>query len=151
MAVRYVSTARYASIFGKKYSTLVRYAFFVMVRVRYVGMVRFKNWTEVRYAWRCEVLSMQILDVPYRTAILGCRWTIALSACSLLPNVITYACFLVIVAFPSVNYSILCICSSSVILARCYIIIITRSCIIIVARGCLFSFFWRHCIYCIHF
>ena len=39
---------RYASIFGKKYGTLVRYAFFVVVW--YVGTVRFKNWTEVRYA-----------------------------------------------------------------------------------------------------
>ena len=40
--VRYVGTARYASIFAKKYGALVRYAFFVMVRVRYVGTVRFK-------------------------------------------------------------------------------------------------------------
>ena len=40
MAVRYVGTVRYASIFAKKYGTLVRYAFFVMVRVRYVGTVR---------------------------------------------------------------------------------------------------------------
>ena len=31
------STIRYVSIFAKKYGTLVRYAFFVMVRVRYVG------------------------------------------------------------------------------------------------------------------
>ena len=31
------STVRYASIFAKKYGTLVRYAFFVVVRVRYVG------------------------------------------------------------------------------------------------------------------
>ena len=38
--VRYVGTVRYASIFVKKYGTLVRYAFFVMVRVRYVGTVR---------------------------------------------------------------------------------------------------------------
>ena len=36
--VRYVGTVRHASIFAKKYGTLVRYAFFVMVR--YVGMVR---------------------------------------------------------------------------------------------------------------
>ena len=28
----------------------VRYAFFGIVRVRYVGTVRSKNWTEVRYA-----------------------------------------------------------------------------------------------------
>ena len=34
------STVRYASIFTKKYGTLVRYAFFVMVRVRYVGTER---------------------------------------------------------------------------------------------------------------
>ena len=31
---------RYASIFAKRYGTLVRYAFFVMVRVRYFGTVR---------------------------------------------------------------------------------------------------------------
>ena len=41
---------RYASIFAKKYGSLVRYAFFAMVRVRYIGTVRFKNWTEVPYA-----------------------------------------------------------------------------------------------------
>ena len=35
--IRYVGTVRYASIFAKKYGMLVRYAFFVMVRVRYVG------------------------------------------------------------------------------------------------------------------
>ena len=35
--VRYVGTVRYASIFAKKYCTLVRCAFFVMIRVRYVG------------------------------------------------------------------------------------------------------------------
>ena len=34
--LRYVGTVLYASIFAKKYGTLVRYAFFVMVRVRYV-------------------------------------------------------------------------------------------------------------------
>ena len=49
MAVRYVGTVRYASIFAQRYGTLVRYAFFGMVRVRYVGTVRFKNCTEVRY------------------------------------------------------------------------------------------------------
>ena len=37
MAVRYVGIVRYASIFAKKYGTLVRYTFFTMVRVRYVG------------------------------------------------------------------------------------------------------------------
>ena len=31
---------RYASIFAEKYGTLVRYTFFVMVRVRYVATVR---------------------------------------------------------------------------------------------------------------
>ena len=62
--VRYVCTVWYASIFAKKYGSLVRYAFFVMVRVRYVGTVRFKKWTEVRYGWRCEVRSTQILNVP---------------------------------------------------------------------------------------
>ena len=37
--VRYVGTVRYASIFAKKYGMLVRYVFFVIVRVRYVGML----------------------------------------------------------------------------------------------------------------
>ena len=37
--VRYVGTVQYASIFAKKYGTLVWYACFVMVRVRYVGTV----------------------------------------------------------------------------------------------------------------
>ena len=37
MAVRYGTLVRYPSIFAKKYSSLVRYAFFVMVRIRYVG------------------------------------------------------------------------------------------------------------------
>ena len=42
--MRYVNTIRYASIFAKKYGTLVRYAFFVMVRVRYVGtLFQFAN------------------------------------------------------------------------------------------------------------
>ena len=66
---------RYASIFAKKYVTLVRYAFFATVRLRYVGTVRFKNSTEVRcagtYGSRCEVRSTQILNIPYRTAILA--------------------------------------------------------------------------------
>ena len=31
------STVRYATIFAKKYGTLARYAFFVIVQVRYVG------------------------------------------------------------------------------------------------------------------
>ena len=34
------SMVRYASIFAEKYGTLVRYTFFVMVRVRYVATVR---------------------------------------------------------------------------------------------------------------
>ena len=42
-AVLYVGTVRYASISAKKYCTLLRYALFVMVRLRYVGTVRFKN------------------------------------------------------------------------------------------------------------
>ena len=37
------SMVRYASIFVKRYGTLVRYAFFVMVRVRYVG-----TWFELK-------------------------------------------------------------------------------------------------------
>ena len=38
--VRYVGTVRYAAIFAKKYGTLVRYVFFVIVRVRHIGTVR---------------------------------------------------------------------------------------------------------------
>ena len=39
MAVRYgtIGTVRYASTFAKKYGTLVRYSFFVKIRVRYGG------------------------------------------------------------------------------------------------------------------
>ena len=44
MVVRY-ATVRYASIFAKKYGTLVRYALFVMVRVRYAFFVKVR----VRY------------------------------------------------------------------------------------------------------
>ena len=40
MAVRYVGMVRYASIFAKKYGTLVHYASFVMIRVWYVGTAR---------------------------------------------------------------------------------------------------------------
>ena len=73
--VRYEITVRFVSIFAKRYGTLVRYVFFVMARVRYVGTVRFKielkYVTLVRYGSRCEVRSMQILNVPYRTAILA--------------------------------------------------------------------------------
>ena len=47
--VRYLSTVRYASIFAKKYGTLVRYAFFKMVRVRYASKVELKYGTLVRY------------------------------------------------------------------------------------------------------
>ena len=42
MAVRYVSTVRCASIFAKKYSTLVRIHVFVVVRV-YGTLVRYLN------------------------------------------------------------------------------------------------------------
>ena len=44
-------TVRYASIFAKKCGTLnlVRYVFFVMVRVRYVGTVRLSFKVRVRY------------------------------------------------------------------------------------------------------
>ena len=66
------STVRYVSIFAKRYGTV---RFFIMVRVRYVGTVRFKielkYGTLVRYGSRCEVRSTEILNAPYRTAILG--------------------------------------------------------------------------------
>ena len=45
--MRYVSTIRYASIFAKKYGTLVWYAFFGMVRVRYV--VQYASKIEQKY------------------------------------------------------------------------------------------------------
>ena len=72
--VRYVGTVRYASIFAKKYGTLVRYAFFVMVRVRYAvyaSKIEMKYGTLVRYGSKWKVRSTQILNVPYRTAILA--------------------------------------------------------------------------------
>ena len=47
--VRYVNTVRYASILAKKYGTLVRYAFFVMVRVRYASKIEMKYGTLVRF------------------------------------------------------------------------------------------------------
>ena len=62
---------RYASIFAKKYGTLVRYAVFKMVQVRYASKIELKYGTLVRYDSRCEVRSTQILNVPYRTAILA--------------------------------------------------------------------------------
>ena len=37
ISVRCVSMVRYASVFAKKHGTLVQYAFFAMVRLRYVG------------------------------------------------------------------------------------------------------------------
>ena len=37
--VWYIKMVWYASIFAKKYCTLVRYALFVMVRIRYIGML----------------------------------------------------------------------------------------------------------------
>ena len=41
--VRYIGTVKYASIFAKRNGTLVRYAFFVTVRVRCVGtLLEFK-------------------------------------------------------------------------------------------------------------
>ena len=40
MAVWCGTLVRYAPIFAKKYGTVVRYAFFVMERVRYDGTVR---------------------------------------------------------------------------------------------------------------
>ena len=43
------STVRYASIFAKRYGTLVRYAFFVIVWLRYVGTVRLFVMVRVRY------------------------------------------------------------------------------------------------------
>ena len=45
-----LGTERYASIFAKKYDTLVRYAFFVMVRVRYT-LVRYAFFVMVRVAY----------------------------------------------------------------------------------------------------
>ena len=54
MAVR---LGRYASIFAKKYGTLLRYAFFGMVRVRYASKIELKYGTLVRYGSRYVVLK----------------------------------------------------------------------------------------------
>ena len=69
--MRYLGTVRYASIFAKKHGTLVQYAFFVMVRVRYASKIELKRGTLVRYGSRCDVRSTQILNTPYRAAILA--------------------------------------------------------------------------------
>ena len=77
---RYVSMVRYASIFAKKYDTLVRYAFFGIVRVRndyddtlvwYALKIKLRYGTLVRYGSRWKVRCTQILYVPYCTAILA--------------------------------------------------------------------------------
>ena len=47
MAVRYGTKVQYGVPEFLPRSTV---RFFVMVQVRYVGTVHFKNWTEVRYA-----------------------------------------------------------------------------------------------------
>ena len=62
MAVR-----RYASIFVKKYGRLVRYAFFVMVQVRHVGTVRFKNLTEYGTVQGARYVARKFLT--YRTVL----------------------------------------------------------------------------------
>ena len=49
--VRYVGTVRYPSIFDKKYGSLVRYAFFVMVRAM------------VRARYLCTLFELKILDI----------------------------------------------------------------------------------------
>ena len=56
-------TVRYASIFAKRYGTLVRYAFFVMVRVRYVGTVRLFVMVRVRYVG--TLFELKIPDFSY--------------------------------------------------------------------------------------
>ena len=74
-AKKYGTLVRYALIFVKKYRTLVRYAVFVMIRhgllVRYASKMELKHRTLLWYCSRCEVRSTQILNVPYRAAILG--------------------------------------------------------------------------------
>ena len=69
------STVRYVTIFARKHGTLVRYAFFGMVRygtlVWYASKIELKYGTLVRYGLKCEVRRTQILNVPYRTAILA--------------------------------------------------------------------------------
>ena len=86
--MRYASTVLYSSIFAGKYGTLLRYVFFVMVRVRYGSKIELKYGTLVRYGSRCEVLSTQILNVPYRTATLDarCRMQIKLLGAENNPN-----------------------------------------------------------------
>ena len=44
-----------------------------MVRVRYALKIELKYRTLVRYGLMCEVRSTQILNVPYRIAILDYR------------------------------------------------------------------------------
>ena len=49
-----------------RYGTLLRY----QGTVQYASNIELKCGTLVRYGSRCEVRSMQTMNVPYRTAIL---------------------------------------------------------------------------------
>ena len=73
--VRYVSAVWYASIFAKKYGTVVRYAIFVMVRVRYVGTVRWNGTVEgaryvVRKFWTYRTVLPSLLNTTVCSTLL---------------------------------------------------------------------------------
>ena len=53
------NTVRYGSIFAKRYGTLVRYAFFVMLRVRYAFFVM------VRLRYVCTWFELKISDFSH--------------------------------------------------------------------------------------
>ena len=74
----YVSTIRYAPIFAKKHGTLFWEWYGYGTLVRYASKIELRYGTLVRYGLRCGVRSTQVLNVPYRTAILGHDWGILL-------------------------------------------------------------------------
>ena len=77
--VRYVNIVWYASIFAKKYGTVERYAFFVMVRVRYASKIELKYGTVegaryvVRKFWTYRTVLPSLLTTIVCSALLKLR------------------------------------------------------------------------------
>ena len=66
--VRYVGMVRYASNFAKKYGTLVRYVFFVMVRVQNVDTqfeLKIPNFSLIELAFCMQRQKMAEADAKY--------------------------------------------------------------------------------------
>ena len=67
MASKDGSMVRYASIFAKKYGTLVRYVFFVMIRVRYGygTLVRYAFFVKVQVRYVGTLFELKTPDFSY--------------------------------------------------------------------------------------